>query len=312
MRTIRSIFRACWAPRHTERRLRFRFLLSGLLGLGWAAISCHASTPPDVAPRPPAHRIVSLAPHVTELLYAAGAGNAVIGVVEYSDYPPEANRLPRVGTYDHPNVEAILRLQPDLVVAWYSGTPPIVTERLEQLHVPVWVSRPATLENIPEEMLRLGELAGTTDAAKLAAQRFRDRAARLASVYAQRPVVRAFYEIWNEPLVSIGGQQILDSVFRLCGGKNVFDELPVPAPTVSVEAVLAENPEVILASGAGQERPKWLDDWHKWPQLTAVRLENLYFVPPDLLQRPTPRILDGAQQVCELLEQARHKRTKSP
>ena len=144
--------------------------------------------------------------------------------------------------------------------------------------------------------------------ARAAAARFRERLAALRTRHAERPKVRVFYQVWNQPLMTVGGQQIISDAIRLCGGENVFAALKPMAAAVTVEAVLAADPEAIVASGMGEERPEWLDEWRRWPSLTAVSRDNLFFVHPDHLQRHTPRILDGIERLCEHLETARARR----
>lgn len=258
----------------------------------------------------PAKRIVSLAPHITELLFAAGAGDRVVGNVEYGNYPPTAATLPKVGNYGRLDLEAIVALKPDLVMGWDSGNAAASVARLRSLGLTVHLSEPSRIEDIAGELERIGKLAGTEATAKAAAKAFRQRYAKLAARYSRRPPVAVFYQIWKQPLMTVNGKQIISDAIRLCGGRNVFAQLPILAPTVTVEAVIAVNPEVIVASGMGESRPEWLDDWRRWTTLTAVARDNLYFVPPDLLQRHTPRILDGAEKLCTQLETARGKRGK--
>ncbi len=253
----------------------------------------------------PARRIVSLAPHITELLFAAGAGAAVVGVVAYSDYPPAAQPLPRVGGYDRLDLERILALQPDLVVAWKSGNISGPVQRLQALGVPVYYSEPRSLVDIPHDLIRFGQLAGTEAVAQQAAAEFQDGLQVLRARYAGARPVRVFYEIWHQPLMTVNGTHLISDVIRLCGGENIFADLSTLAPQVSVEAVLAADPEVIIASGMATEHPEWLDEWRAWPQLAAVRGGHLYVIPPDLIQRHTPRILQGAEQLCTRLGQAR-------
>jgi len=256
----------------------------------------------------PARRIVSLAPHVTELLYAAGAGERLVGTVEYSNYPEAAQRLPRVGGYSAVDLEAVAALKPDLVVAWASGNRDIHLERLAAVGIPVFVSEPHTLADVGRSIETFGQLAGSEAVAAAAARAFEQRKAALATRYAARPAVKVFYQVWDRPLMTVNGEHLISDVMALCGGKNVFADLPQLAPTVSVEGVLAANPEVIVASGMGEERPDWLDQWRRWPRLTAAARGNLYFIPPDLIQRHTPRILDAAERLCGFLEEARTKR----
>lgn len=255
----------------------------------------------------PAERIVSLAPHATEMLFAAGAGDRVVGAVEHSDYPPLAQKLPRVGRYESLDLETIVALKPDLVVAWHSGNPPHQVNRLKELGLAVFISEPRRLEDIPSTLERLGILAGTERTAGTAAAAFRTELTRLREHYGGRRPVSVFYEVWNRPLMTVNGEQIISQVITLCGGRNIFADLPTLAPQVDREAVLAADPEAIVGGGMGEMRPEWLDEWRAWPQLQAVRLGNLFFVPPDFIQRPTPRILEGARLLCDQLDQARAK-----
>jgi iron complex transport system substrate-binding protein len=255
----------------------------------------------------PAQRIVSLAPNVTELLFAAGAGARIVGTVEYSDYPPVARTIPRIGDYGGLNLEALLALRPDVVIAWGSGSPRAQVERLRELGIPVFVVEPRRLEDIAEVIEKLGRLTGSQQVAGPTAQRFRARLQALRATFADKPVVRVFYEVWHEPLTTVNGAQIISKVIHLCGGRNVFADLPTLAPQINVESVLVRNPDVIIASGAGASRPAWLDAWRQYPALRAVRGGHLYFINPDLIQRHTPRILKGAAILCGQLERARDK-----
>lgn len=260
----------------------------------------------------PAKRIVSLAPHITELLFAAGAGPAVVGVVAYSDYPPEAKALPQVGGYTKVDLEAVAALRPDLVVAWRSGNRDTHLDRLRALGIPVFINEPRSLDDVARSMEQIGQLAGSEGTANEAAQAFRARHAALATRYRERPPVRTFYQIWDRPLMTVNDEHLIADVIRLCGGRNVFGELGTLAPTVGVEAVLAANPEAVVASGMGVARPEWLDQWKRWPDLRANAGGNLFFIPPDILQRHTPRILEGATQLCEQLETVRVRRGEAP
>jgi iron complex transport system substrate-binding protein len=156
---------------------------------------------------------------------------------------------------------------------------------------------------------RYGELGGTQATAHTAAASFRNRLQELRIRYGERPKVRTFYEIWKQPLMTVGGGQVISDVIQLCGGENVFAGLKVLAPVVSVEAVIAADPEAIVASGMDASRPEWLDDWRQWRTMTAVKRDNLFFVPPDLIQRHTPRLVGGAARLCAHLETARERRS---
>lgn len=301
-------------------RLPFRFfpsravLAAAVLGLvaNTAALAAPVSVVDDtgqtVTLAAPAKRIVSLAPHITELLYAAGAGDRVVATVEHSDYPEAATKLPRVGGYSRIDLEAVAAAKPDLVIAWQSGNAVAHLDKLKSLGLPLFLSQPNRIEDVATSLEKLGQLAGTAPAAEAAADRFRRQLADLDKRYRQRPKVRVFYQVWKQPLLTVGGHQIISDVIRLCGGENVFANLDTMAPTVSVEAVLAANPEAIVASGMGEERPDWLDDWKRWTRVTAVARGNLFFIPPALIQRHTPRLLQGAERLCEQLETARSRR----
>lgn len=256
----------------------------------------------------PAKRIVALAPHVAENLFAAGAGDRVVATVEYADYPPAARKLPRVGNYARFDLEAIAALKPDLVVAWETGNPKAQVDKLRALGIPVFLSQPNRIDDVPGQLELMGRLAGTSAIADAEAAEFRRRLAALRAAQAGKPAVRVFYQIWKSPLMTVGGPQIISDMIALCGGENVFAGIAQMSPTVSLEAVLAADPEAIVASGMSDARPDWLDDWKQWTRLTAVRRGNLFFVNPDIMQRHTPRILDGAAQLCDRLDAARRNR----
>ena len=256
----------------------------------------------------PAKRIVTLAPHAAESLYAAGAGDRLVGTVEYSDYPPEAKKVPRVGGYSRIDLEAVAALKPDLVLAWQSGNNMTQIDKLKALGLPVYVFQPNQMEDVAGQLERLGQLAGSEATANAAANAFRQRLTKLRTANANKPKVRVFYQIWKSPLMTVGGPQIISDAITLCGGENVFGQIKQMAPTVSVEAVLEANPEAIVATGMGESRPEWLGDWDKWTQMTAVKRGNMFHINPDIMQRHTPRILDGAEKLCAHLDVARSHR----
>jgi iron complex transport system substrate-binding protein len=249
----------------------------------------------------PATRIVSLAPHLTELVYAAGAGARIVGAVDYSDFPPPARALPRVGGDAYINIEAVLALRPDLIVAWPNPGSGRAVNRLADL-LPVFRSEPRELEDIATTLERIGVLAGTSREAQRAGRAFRARKAELEKRYAGRATVRVFYQVWDRPLLTVNGDHVISKVIRLCGGENVFAAAPLIAPEVDREAVLRANPEAILASSP-------LDGWKAFSSLAAVARNQLHTIPAELIQRHTPRLLDGAERVCRALEEARAARS---
>lgn len=288
------------------RRLHFpTFLLLLLLGNPGLAATVVDDAGQQVSLPQAAQRIVSLAPSLTEMLFSAGAGDKLVGVVEYSDFPAQALDLPRIGRHDLLDMERILQLQPDLVVAWQSGNPRASINRLRELGLTVYIAEPRSLQAIPSHIRRLAILAGTeADAAPLIAD-FESELSALENRYSDKEPVNTFYQVWNAPLITAGGNELINDIITLCGGHNVFSDISLVAPKVSVEAVLLRNPQAIVASGMDVERPEWLDEWQSWPDLAATRAGNLFFIPPDLLQRHTLRAIQGAQQMCRYLDQAR-------
>ena len=288
----------------------FRFVGLFALGIGFAQaeVVVQDDTGATVRLAQPARRIVSLAPHITETLYAAGAGERLVGVVEYSNFPEAAKKLPRIGGYAQLDLEAIAVLKPDLAIGWASGNSSVHIDKLRAMGIPVYLAQPERIEDVATQLERYGELAGTQSAAHAAAADFRNRLQDLRSRYGTRSKVRTFYQIWKQPLMTVGGGQVISDAIRLCGGENVFGDLKPLAPVVSVEAVIATDPEVVVASGMDEARPEWLDDWRQWHTMTAAKRNNLFFIPPDLIQRHTPRLAEGAAQLCAHLETARSRR----
>lgn len=254
-----------------------------------------------------AMRIISLAPSLTELLFAAGAGDKLVGVVEYSDFPEAAKALPIIGRFDLLDMEKILQLRPDLIVAWQSGNPRASVSRLRELGLTVYIAEPKQLESIPSHIRRLATLAGTEEIATTVIDEFETKLASLRGSYRDESPVRTFYQVWDSPLISAGGNELINDIITLCGGVNIFADIQLMAPKVSIESVLVRNPQAIVASGMDVERPEWLDQWLSWDQLSAVGSDSLYFVPPDLLQRHTPRALMGAELMCAQIDETREK-----
>lgn len=273
-----------------------------------AEIVVKDDTGASVRLKEPARRIVALAPHIAESLYAAGGGERLVGTVDYSDYPPEAKKVPRVGGYSRIDLEAVAALKPDLVLAWQSGNNMPQIEKLKALGLTVHIAQPNKMDDVANQLEKLGQLAGSERLAQQAAAAFRKRLESLRATHAHKPKVRVFYQIWKTPLMTVGGPQIISDAIRLCGGDNVFGDLKQMAPTVNLEAVLETDPEAIVATGMGDARPEWLSDWDKWTRMTAVKRGNLFHINPDIMQRHTPRILDGTEKLCAHLDVARSRR----
>jgi iron complex transport system substrate-binding protein len=252
----------------------------------------------------PAQRIVSLSPGATELLFSAGAGEKVVAVSAWSDYPPEAENLPQVGDSNRLDLEAIVSLAPDLVVAWVDGNSRSQLERLSDLGISVFWLAPRTFDDIAAAVSDLALLTGSLDLGNERAEAFRAEIVKLKAQYADARPVKVFYQIWDQPLMTVNRDELISKAITLCGGVNVFGGLPRLVPRISREAVLEANPEVIITAGSSDDR-QWLEAWREFPGLAAVAAGNLFLEPPDLLARPTLRMADGARHLCQTLEQAR-------
>jgi iron complex transport system substrate-binding protein len=248
--------------------------------------------------------VISLAPHITELLFEAGAGERIVGTVGYSDYPEPARKIPRIGSFNKFDYEAITVLNPDLIIAWHSGNPASQMRGIHALQVPVFYSEPKQLGDIAETIEDFGRLTGTMAIASRQAERFRNRLRALQQTYANRKPVRVFYQVWDQPLMTVNGEHIISAAIALCGGVNVFADMPVAAPHIDMESVLEKNPQVIIA-GINQQRSDWLQQWKRWPDIDAVANSHVYGVNPDMMTRHTSRILTATGEVCDYIDKAR-------
>lgn len=255
----------------------------------------------------PATRIISIAPHLTEIAFAAGVGAKLIAVSEYSDYPPEARRLPHVGDGARVDIERILTLKPDLVLAWKSGNQAGDIARLERLGIRVWVTEAARLTDIPRLLRDVATLAGEGAAGERAAGDFERALSRLrdrlkVQIPKQKPR-RVFYEIWHQPLLTVNGAHMINDAITWCGGQNVFADVPVLTPAVSLEAVLAARPQMVLGGGSANGEAEFRAQWARMP-LAALRAIPVRYIAPDSIQRQSPRILDGIRALCAHLDAA--------
>ncbi|MFZ6775414.1 cobalamin-binding protein [Undibacterium sp. Ji83W] len=288
-------------------------LIVGLVGsLALPAVAHASITVLDDAQRQvtvekPAQRIVSLAPHITEMLFEAGAANNIIAVTDYSDYPEAAKKLPSIGNIFALDLERLLALKPDLVIVWGTGNAKILANKLRSNHITVFESEPHNFEMVATSIERLATLAGTESTGKANAQKFRQRLDNLRKTY-QLPAgaapVSVYYQMIRRPLMTINDTHMVSDSIRLCGGKNVFGQLKELSSTITNEAVLAANPDVIFSSG---ENIDSMADWKQYPILTAVKKNNFYAVKGDWLNRAGPRILDGTEALCKHLAAAKAK-----
>ncbi len=258
-----------------------------------------------VALSSPAHRIVALSPHLVENLFAIGAGPRIVATVTHSDYPAAAAGIEVIGSFDGFDIERVLEISPDLVVGWLSGNRLTDLEQLERLGIPVFLSEPRSPGDVARELISLGRLTGLDAAAARTASAFTEAIARTRSSFSTRSTVRVFYQVWNEPVITLGGQHMLSALISDCGGVNVFQAVAELAPTVSVESVLERDPDVIIASGESESRPPWLDAWKRFEFLRPVRRHALFHIDPNLVQRHTTRLADGFARLCELIDAVR-------
>jgi iron complex transport system substrate-binding protein len=253
----------------------------------------------------PARRVISLAPHLTELMFAIGAGDRVAGTVEYADFPAAATRVPRVGDSSLLDLERIVAMKPDLVLVWRHGNSPQQLQRLATLKLPTYASEARTLADIASTMRDLGTLTGLSDQTAQRAAAFEAAVSALRARYADRRRIDVFYQIWNQPLITINGEHLISQVLELCGARNVFATAHLLTPTVTEEAVLLANPDAIVAGWSDSFGQAPLDSWRRLTALRAVRQGRLLQVDPDLLHRQSDRVVLGAQELCEKLDAVR-------
>jgi iron complex transport system substrate-binding protein len=276
-------------------------LLLGLLNSAHSEITVVDDGAHTVTLTTAAQRVVSLAPHVTELLYAAGAGHTVVGVSSWSDYPPETKKLPIIADGNRLDLERIIDLKPDLVIAWKSGSNAHQIKRLKKLGLTIFESEPRSFEDIATSIERFAKLTGSTDGSH-AAKSFRENHERLKQRYIGKKSISIFYQIWPSPLMTLNDKHLVAEIFTLCGAVNVFGKLAPLTPSVSAEAVAKANPDAILmtdSEGSG------LDRWRALPTLKASQRNNLFVINGTLVNRAGPRVLEGATQLCEKIEMAR-------
>lgn len=253
----------------------------------------------------PAKRIISLAPNITEVLFHVGAGGQIVGADEYSNYPSEAKDILRVNNHAAANYELILSLKPDLVIAWQSGNGNKIIDPLRKLGITVFVVETQEIDQVPELFRRFGQLSGHTETAEQRALEFTERLKKLRIANSEKPPIRTFYQIWDEPLITLNGKHMVSSVIELCGGVNIFaDAIPL-VPYVNIESVVAADPQAIIAGGSQEEQPHWFQSWQKWSGISAVIKSQIYLIPADLMQRHSLRILEGAEMMCSYLDRAR-------
>jgi len=252
----------------------------------------------------PAERIITLAPNLAELVFAAGAGDHLKAVVEYSNFPEAVRTIPRVGNAFRIDLEGIIELKPDLVIAWKSGNPQTALQKLAQLGITVWQVEITRPEQIADTVEYISDAAGTQSAGHPYAQQLRDKLTKLLTQHADKTPVTYFYQIAARPLYTINGQHIISRSLAVCGGLNIFSDLPTLAPQISRESVILANPQSMVAPEISGETAA-LGHWQDWPRLTAVKNSNLLYLPADEISQATPRLLDSIELACKLLDEVR-------
>ncbi len=290
-----------------SRCLLALIVCSGLTGQSLAAVELPQADGSTLLLEQPATTLISLSPHLAELVYAAGLGERLLATVEYSEYPEAARSLPRIGDAFRLDLERIITLAPDLVVAWHSGNPAAGIERLRSLGLKVWSLEITRPQQIADTLMQLGQAAGQAESAASAARQVEQQIEALRQRYAGLEPVSYFYQVAGKPLFTINGQHLISTGFELCGGVNVFADQPALAPQISRESVIVANPQAMLAPVLpGQEDP--LTHWLQWHDLQAVQNDALFLLDADKISRATPRILEALQTGCKLLDGIRTTR----
>ena len=293
-------------------RAGLQFLLLFLLTVNaFAEISLPQTDGSVLRLESPAKRVITLAPNLAEMMFDAGAGAYLLATVEYSNFPDEAASLPRIGDAFRFDLEQIMALQPDLVIAWSSGNPAAALDRLEELGFKVWRTELRQPGDIAFFLRNVALATGNGAAGENAAMAIEQRLAALSEKYLGKPMVSYFYQVAERPLFTLNGAHIVSQGLTLCGGQNVFADEPVLAPQISRESVLVADPDVLLAPHLPQD-PDPLGHWRNWPRLKAVQNGALYYLAADKISRATPRMLDSLEYACTLLDQNRSLAQSSP
>jgi vitamin B12 transport system substrate-binding protein len=241
-------------------------------------------------------RVVSLAPSLSEIVVELGSADLLVGVLDAGERPAELKHLPAVGRYGQLDIERLLSLQPDLLLLWPGSVGPAQRDQLMRLNIPTFVAEPHTLDQLTQQIEAIASQLGRRERGAALAADLRQRLTQLRQRYRRDHPLRVFYQVWDRPLYTVGGGQIISDALDVCGARNVFADLTLPAPQVSVEAVLQRNPELILASDQAQ-----LDAWKAWPQVAAVAQGQLRLVTDKGLERPSAQMIEATAKLCELI-----------
>lgn len=259
----------------------------------------------EVFLKTPAKRIIVLGPSLVEIFFSIGEGSKIIGVDESSDYPEEVKKIKKVASFNSINYEEIVSLSPDLIVMWSSGFSFSKIKKIKDLGIPVFLSQSNKLSNIEELIRSLGYLTGNIDEASEIASAFVNKLNRFKKKYKKNEIISVFYQVWDKPLQTLNKDHIITDIINICGGNNIFHSMHEIAPKVTIESVISNNPDLILIGSNGKEKDLWLNDWNKWLMIDAVRNKKIYIIDPDLVVRESPRIIEGVEIVCDILDESR-------
>ena len=299
-------------PSKKIQHLRFLLMIISIsLALSSTLVSAKAVSVIDdsgalISLAKPATRILALAPHIVENVYSAGAGDLLVGSVNYANFPPEAESLPQVGGYNKYNIEAIAALKPDVIFAWQSGTPQHFFDKIKQLGIPLYLDEPSTMQEVATAVRNIGVLTGKQDIAEPVVKQYLDELAILRQSQVGKTPLKIFYQVWHDPIYTINGKQIISDVLSLCGGKNIYAGEKIKAPIITIESLIERNPDVIITGTNHQSGVEPLLRWQQWPTMTAVKTNNLFTVNADIVSRHTIRLIQGAQSVCKKFDIARN------
>jgi vitamin B12 transport system substrate-binding protein len=252
-------------------------------------------------------KIVALAPHLVEMLYAIGAEKTIIATTDFSDYPASAKNIPRVGGYHGVQIERIVEMEPDLIMVWKSGNKQQDIDKLEKLGLPIYYSKPTKIDDVPSEILAIGKLLDKNTEALKVANDFRQKVIAIKNKYSKKKTVHVFYQLWFEPMRTVGPGSWMQQLIEFCGAKNVFDNAFAPYPLISLESVIEKKPEVfIIPTHHGKQAQTGTEKyWDEWQEIPAVRKNHMFQIDGDVLHRYSPRMLAGMQTMCEKIDLAR-------
>lgn len=250
-------------------------------------------------------RIVALAPHIVEMLFDIGAGQQIVGTVEYADYPAEALAIPRIGSYHGMQIEKLLALNPDLVIVWKSGNSQSDIDKMKRLGLNVVFSNPKDINDVATELRYFGELTYRQQQAEKVALAYEQRLQKLRTTHLEKPAIAVFYQLWSEPMMTINGTTWINQLIEVCQGVNVFADNATPYPKISIENVIVAQPHLMILPDENADKPQPVIDWHKWPEIPAVKNNKFIHVDADLLHRFSTRMLSGIEDMCEKIDQHR-------